>query len=195
MSYDPNIPQASDDPSVSQGEILQNFQTIGSNFGVNHVALGAVSNPGKHKFVEMPNQSVIPGSLISGEGTLYTKAVSTISQAFWTPDNSGNEYQMTRNIAADFASFGGVSNPGWTFLPGGLLLQYGFVATPGNSGTVNLPTAFTNATYAVTFGFERAAGSSEHAFWVRTGTRGTTSFSYNSDTSGSVNMFWMAIGN
>ena len=191
MGYAPNIPAANDNPSVSQGQIQTNFGVLNTSNNVNHVTY-STTGQGKHKFVEMPNQGSIPTPLVAGEGTIYTKSVGGVSQLFYTPDNSGNEYQLSRSVTADFPSLG--ANPGWTYLPGGLLLQYGTVTSPGGSGTITFPVPYTNIPYSVTFGLQRASGSSAHVFYVVTGTLGTGGFTYNSDTTGSVAMYWMALG-
>ena len=217
MTFDPNIPQASDDPQVSQGEILQNFQVLYANFGVNHVDLGAITNAGKHKFVEMPNQGSIPAT-ISGEGTFYTEAVTrggvTESQVFYTADaHTTHKFQITTALDAANALFGLNTNNynavgtaysgGWSFLPGGLLLQYG-TYSPGaslpNTGTIPFPVAFTSTPFVVLPVLRTASGSTSqnHVVSAQGGGIGTTSFNYNIDGGSSISsyntIFWVAIG-
>ena len=216
MSYFPNIPQASDDPSVSQGLILQNFQTIGTDFSVNHVALGAVSNAGKHNFVEMVNQSSIPATT-ANEGSLYTEAVTrsgvTESQIFYTADgNTTEKYQISTILHAAQSLFGKNTNNynsvgtaytgGWTFLPGGLIFQYGLyyagVGGLGSSGTIIFPVAFTVTPFCVSpvLICKSAGTSSIHTVSVIDTTVGTTSFKWNLDasTTAQTGIYWTAIG-
>ena len=55
MSYHPSIPQANDDPTVSQGQLLDNFGTLNTDFAINHVAFTAGGNAGFHKIVQFTN--------------------------------------------------------------------------------------------------------------------------------------------
>ena len=142
-TYNPNIPQATDDPSTSQAQLLDNFGELNTFLAVNHVALNA-SGQGKHTFAELVNQAAIPPGLVANEGTLYTKQVSSVSQLFYTPDNSGIEYQMTGNFtSADIGSL---------LIPGGLIMNWGSGTIAGGSTPVTYHTAFTTATYVITLG-------------------------------------------
>src|ERR1051325_850337 len=135
--YTTGIPLPGDLQSNSQLQFLNNFNQLNTWSNVNHYPItDAIPSGGKHKFVEMPVLGAIPGGLAANEGTFYTKTQATLgasteSTLFYTPDLSANEYQMTRTIASQAASFGNQSGSvadstgGWTFLPGGLILQYG----------------------------------------------------------------------
>lgn len=115
MSYQPNIPQATDLISVSQNDILNNFKAIGTAFDVNHVDFNA-TGAGKHFKVEMPNQTVDP-TPPGGQSTIYSK-----SGDIWAIRGAGTPYQLTNAVNATPAIFG---NAGSTFLPGGLILKWG----------------------------------------------------------------------
>lgn len=55
MTYNPNIPQATDDLSDSQGDLLTNFSTANTSFGINHYAFSDLTiNNGKHNNVQTP---------------------------------------------------------------------------------------------------------------------------------------------
>lgn len=84
-SYTPNIPQPSDIPAQSQDQILQNFQTINTFYGVNHVPLTngtAAADAGIHTFVNMKPQTSDPSTAQGGavytktDGNLYFKSLS-----------------------------------------------------------------------------------------------------------------------
>lgn len=200
MSYFPNIPAATDNPSVSQGDIQTNFGTINSSFNLNHVSLGSgLGTAGKHNFVEMPNQVSTPAT-ISGEGTLYTKS-ATGSQLFYVADNQPTDlYQLTRTIHASYSRFGtntnysGSLNGGWTFLPGGMLLQYGLassITAPG-TGVVLFPVTFTTGVF--TLSITPIRNSSNVDIVYASATAGLASFSYRNTASGISQFYWMAIG-
>ena len=54
MTYNPNIPQATDRPSVSQGQILTNFLQIEDVFGQNHVEFDDVVVNNRGRVVSSP---------------------------------------------------------------------------------------------------------------------------------------------
>ena len=58
MTFNPNIPGASDLLSQSQSEIQTNFSSSNTSFGVDHYAFDSVSNNGLHQFVTTPNAAV-----------------------------------------------------------------------------------------------------------------------------------------
>lgn len=185
MVYKPNIPLPGDNLSVSQGDLKNNFGDANTSFGKNHYPFDDLTlNNGKHKFVDMPVSAAIPAGLAAGEGTFYTKTATSESNAFYSPDNSGDEYQMTRALTAQFTKFGtntatnGTNNGGWTFLPGGLILQYGFNSTSGTSGIV-FPFPFPTAVFSVTTSIGTAMGAPTLAGFTMTGTSPK---------------YWMAIG-
>ena len=202
MTYDPNIPQPSEDPSTSQGEILSNFQVLGADFQVNHVPLGAITNAGKHNFVELVNQAGVPSATTS-EGTIYSKAVTrngiTTSETFYTPDNTGDEYQLTQIITAQKATFS--TNPGFTFLPGGLILMWGTIAPSSNvTNAVNfaglgLPN-FTSI-YQASFTTMRNGNSSPGStfvIFIDNSSLGNTGFNIINRSTHTYGFYWTALG-
>jgi hypothetical protein len=128
MSFTPGIPQVGQSLGSSRSLVLNNFASLRSTIAVNH---GDVNGPntGKHLQVEMPRQNPTAPTNIANEGTLYaflSPDAGVNTDVFYKVDASVNAYQLTRIIdsAPNFALFG--TNPGWTFLPGALLLQWGF---------------------------------------------------------------------
>lgn len=208
MSFNPNIPLPTDFLSQSQQDILTNFQTSDTSQGVNHYPYSDVTaNNGKHKFVQMP-ENAAPVTAVD-EGAVYTKVgVGPAETNLWfrAEDSGGGggfEYQLTRVDAANSASFAAssaaVDTAGWTFLPGGLLLQYGYrgVAANGTATTITFPRAFTTAVYSITIGNVTAEGNSPSANnqFISQASVSTTSFNVvNSSSSAARRVYWMAIG-
>ncbi|NJL54201.1 hypothetical protein HC928_02795 [bacterium] len=93
MTYQAQIPQPGSLISVSQNDLLENFQAVGNAFPVNHVDFN-VADVGKHKFVQFPNQAAAPVTGVS-EVALYSKDVSGNSRVFLRQQNSGSEVQLT----------------------------------------------------------------------------------------------------
>lgn len=157
----------------------------------------------------------VPG-LIAGEGTIYTKTISSVSQLFYTNDASGNQYQLTRNIPASFSLFsanvnnynpgtgavGTAYTAGWTYLPGGLLFQYGtyFVgAGISTTGTIKFPVVYTNPPFNIILTLISKSGgsvSTEASVTVEDATVAAADFGWKKVNSSSshVGIYWTAIG-
>lgn len=191
-TYNTDIPNPPNLPSVDVPNMKVNTNSIASVLGVDHYAFGNV-NGGLHKWVQMPTVGSIP-SFNSSTSNLYGKTVSgPTAQLFYSPGTSGNEYQLTRASSSNFATFAAATN-GWTFLPGGLLLQYGSVASPGaGPSTVSFPFTFSSAVYSIQFTARNDGSHSAFDYYVD-GAPGLSSFVYRGTTSGSDTLFWMAIG-
>ena len=210
FTFNNAIPAAGNNPSSDQPGMLTNNISNALIWAVDHYGFG-VANGGSHQCVRMPFNSPgsIPAGLIANEVTLYPKNAIGNSNLFFTNGNSGNEYQLTRANNTNFPSFstnnayasppsGFTQTGGWTFLPGGMLFQYGFYGKSGalgTSGTIQFPFAFTNPPYSVTATIQRAAAGGGSGIVVEvTGSVSTTSFGFSSSTSSSDGIFWMAIG-
>lgn len=185
----------------SRNPIRTNFEVIQDRWEVNHQEINV---GGKHIFVEMPDQASIPSGLVGSEGTIYVKNANGRSQIFYTNENSGNEYQLTRANNGDFPNFGNAAfaagnnaAAGWTFLPGrgslgGMLFQYGLTTTLANAGdrTITFPKAFTGVPFSVTCTMVRSSQNKD-VLYVNTITN--TNFVITNTSSGNT-AYWMAIG-
>jgi hypothetical protein len=190
-----------------------NFQSINAQYNVNHVALTSTSGVppnGFHTIVNMVpfstvasnspnNQPVAQPPTIAGFGTLYSAQVndglSTDNSLYFLTGN-GINIPLTRNVAPL------ASQRGYTFLPGGFILQWGRVAMGGGSGGPNpFPVVFTDASginfpkaiFNVQVSLGQALGSSANVTWAPFNLT-TTGFSI-SNPQGFNSFFWIAIGN
>lgn len=129
MAFNANIPQATDQISQSQGQLLQNFQALQTLIDVNHVDF-ASADQGKHMFVTMPNQGADPATGAT-EINLYNKvsAYLTTQQLYLNNPSTGVPYEFTSILSA---------SPGWTFLPSGALLKWGTGSGTGPT-TITFP--------------------------------------------------------
>jgi len=206
MSYNPSIPNPTDFLSDSQGQIKTNFTAINAGLSINHYPLSPnTTDTGKHKFVEMVNNAAPVGA--ANEGVIYTKTIGApaASEMFYKPDATTDEYQVTRTFSAGIPLFGTNTNypqvparpnqfGGWTFLPGGLLLQYGRVDSPtAGPFTVKFPISFTSPPYIIELTPRNDGSHSAFTYYID-GAPTSTSFNYQGSTSGSNALFWMAIG-
>lgn len=187
MTFQANIPQPTDLISASQDDLLQNFQAISAAWQINHVDFNAVSQ-GKHKFVEMPVQGADPGGAAS-EFTLFSKTnVAGNDELFYKRDAEANSYQLSGpnpNRAAK----------GSSFLPGGLLIQWGLEATVANDQQYTFDVAFAAAPYSITITGVRS-NNQQRSLYVSDGTVTTTNFRIKTDSTGvaMTGVYWMAIG-
>lgn len=115
FTYLNNIPQATDQLSVSQGQILTNFASIDSLIDVNHVDFSS-PDAGKHTRIDLVNQTGTP----TPSGTdvvVYNKASSGVQQV----------YVNTGATAIPMTQYGvAVANTqsGWTYLPSGIKMAW-----------------------------------------------------------------------
>lgn len=146
MSYKAAIPQANDQISISQGDLLGNFTEINTYLTVDHEAFNGATQ-GKHKAVHLINQSLAPTAPVTGAGecAIYSApGVGAVPALFFKGQNSA-----TTVDGIDFTSH--VANAtGWTRLPSGILLQWGPWATTLPTGSVTKqPTIVYTALYNV----------------------------------------------
>lgn len=137
MTYLNNIPKATDDPTISQGQLLDNFSALNTSNSVNHVAYNN-PNQGKHKFLQMPEQTIVPSTAVN-EGAVYTKEVPTLLKTglYWRDEDSGGsggtERQLTNLYITDLVNSGTAGGSLYK-----LVSPLGFVIYGGRTAT--LPT-------------------------------------------------------
>ncbi len=143
MTFNPNIPQPTDDLSDSQGQILTNFSSCNTSFGVNHYAFSDVTaNNGKHKFMQMPQQVAAPVTA-GNELALVAIDQSGETELCYRKPTNGAVIQLT---GVDVVS----TQNGTTFLPGGMILKWGtFTYANSTSTVVTFPIAFPNNCFSV----------------------------------------------
>lgn len=203
MSYVPSPSASGDTLSASRDVIRTNFNILQDRFDENHVNLDGGAGGGKHNFLQMPDQGTIPVTA-SGEGGVYgTSDGDAVSQLYFRGEGNGSSYQLTKatsGVDANILLFG-TNTPyvadhagGWTFLPGGLILQYGRKTTPTASGTVTFPLAFPsgNNPFSIIVTNERTSARSAN---IDSSAISDTSFDYFMETAGAVAINWIAIGN
>jgi hypothetical protein len=201
MTYIANIPQATDKLSTSQIQIRNNFTALNNIYERNHFAYTVTTtDSGKHKYVEMVNSNPIasppaPG-LAALSGTIYTKQVSSASQLFYTPDATGNEYQLTQTNAANFAS-AGAGPIGWTWMGQGVVMAYGFLAHASQSTlSVTFPITFSSNPFSIqASGIIVAGADPNERASIGIVSVSTTGFTARTTTNAQLTgIYWTAIG-
>jgi len=193
ITYNLGIPAAGNNPSTDQPNMQTNNDANDTIWNVDHYGFN-LSNGGYHQQATFTQSGGIPSTAAANLGVLYVKSDGSTSQIYYSPDASGDEYQLTVCTSANYSTFGNSTSyianhsGGWTFLPGGLILQYGVRSSSGSSGSVTYPRTFPTATYNVQL---TPTGSS--ALSGATSSYSTSGFNYN--VSSAVSSFrWIAIG-
>lgn len=204
FTYTPGIPDGPNNPSADQPNMKTNNDSNASIWAVDHYGFNN-NNGGWHQQSTYPRVNVAATTTAS-QSAVYSKGVnsdgSTRTQLFCTPDNTGNEYQLTRTIAAKFTTFATITNydvghptllGGWTFLPGGMLLQYGFLPNPTNNAVITFPVSFTTFAFP-TLGAVRNS-TDDKMISIKDGTISVSQFQI--ILSGSnlpTGLYWQAVG-
>lgn len=211
--YTTGVPNPPNNPSADVGNMQTNTNSISGLIAVDHVGFnGSLGVGGKHQQVQIQSQGSIPPNLSGQQSTLYAKQ-SGGSQIFFTPGTSGLEYQLTRSVNSGFSSFGQFGNfgtitagytmnTGWTFLPGGMLFQYGSVTRGGGISpstiVVGFPVTFSTEDIVVSITpICKNGGTSEvHTASLQNNTLSDSGFTCNFDSSTSsyLGFTWTAIG-
>lgn len=215
FDYNEDLPNPPNDPSQDAPGMQVNTNSVAGLIAEDHVGF-MLNNGGLHNKARLVNQTGMPPPLNvgAGMGTIYTKFIQTLatpptseSTLFYTPDITANEYQMTRSISAFGATFGkNISyftgtfptnityTGGWTFLPGGMLLQYGvilYATTVNNSFPVTFPVPFTSPAFGV---FTQDISATDFAD-PRVSNPTTTQFMFSeTNTIVGTKVAWWAIG-
>ena len=194
MSFTPAIPADGQSLGNSKPQVRGNFTYFSNTLALNHFATNS-ANAGKHQFVEMPVIAARP-TIIASEGGLYTKNVTsnigptTSPELFWSVNVGGPEYQVTaRSTNVTLMA----AQSGWTFLPGGLLLQWGLATGVSTGGTSqSFAINFASGTFGPIITTSVASGSANVGVIVVP--VDNTKFTLKTVTAGATTIHWHAIG-
>ncbi|MFQ5685093.1 MAG: hypothetical protein ACE5GV_00385 [Candidatus Scalindua sp.] len=140
MTFNASVPQSTDDPSVSQGQLLTNFTQLNTIFGNNHITFDAPSDNGKHNFCQFPEQGAAPVTA-ANEGALYTKqSAASATELFFRRESSGTELPLT-GLPVTTVVAGGVTVNGIT-TPWGLVINWGSGSLSGGTRAITWAVAY-----------------------------------------------------
>lgn len=202
-TYVSNTPVANNPPRVDQPTITNNFIYLNADQSLSQVGLNvdhffsgnsATSKDGFHRwcrFIRVP-VSGTPPTTVAQTFALYNDTAPNVpasGSALWiVRDNSGaTKHQFTGPTPV-------LGNLGYTYLPGGLIMQWGLQAVATNTTTaVNFNVNYLTACYNVQVTGIRNNNGGDGAF-VSTGSVTTSGFTVRNG-SGSINqVYWVAIG-
>ena len=185
--YTIGVPNPPNNPSADVPKMQTNTTSIYNLINVDHVPFNN-SNGGKHKQVQIQQVAALPAGLVSGFNTIYSKSANPgpSGQLFFTQGSSGNQVQLTAaTTGVPTTAANGVS-----FLPGGLLIQWGTALNVTAVGVaVTFTRAFSGTVYSV-------VSTSQSTSSVSTGVTGvsSTGFTARIQGIGSFSVYWIAIG-
>jgi hypothetical protein len=195
-TYQPNIPTGLVPLDQDYLNLQGNFQQLNIAYGVDHVPFNDTSGvppggiTGMHKNIHMIPQAA--PAAISGIGQLF----DTTNNDGYSNDQSlffltgGNQnIKFTRNFMPVTTANGA------TFLPGGLVLQYGSstAVASSSSTTITFPKPFITAVYSVNCTVVTSDNSTIR-FSILNNATLTEFVTTQTSTSKFTNLYWMAIG-
>jgi hypothetical protein len=213
-TFNPLVPNGLLNLSVDYKNLQLNFQQLDTSFGKDHIKFSITPNNGYHTVIHCvpfstlasnpPNnypisQLTIPPSAplnVSGIGELFVAQTNDgifPDEQLYYQSGGGRLIQMTRNFIPTLAANGA------TFLPGGLILNWGQAVMNVNASnptniTFTQAYASNSTIYSITTGYGSTSTSTtaQNAF-VFNITK--TGFSVNNTSSSSSKiLYWMAIG-
>lgn len=139
MTFLPNIPQAADDPAVSQGQILTNFQQLETVFDVDHVpyTIGVGAGAGYHDRVVFNAVAAAPA--LGPRSALHTALSAGFAELFF--QNGNNVDRQMTNLPITTVPNAGTAGGNITYIdtPWGFRFLWGLTAAFVGTATIVVP--------------------------------------------------------
>ena len=212
MDYYTGFPTPEDSLGGTQLKFFTNWASVKTFVDTNHYDF-ANTLAGNHKWVLYGRQTgTFPDTSSPSALTIatYAAADSTPRTQLWfQPQNDAtgaNAIQLTAGDVTDAAFSTNAAYTtvpaqtnrlgGWTFLPGGLLMQYGSINIAVSAATTIYPVEFSGSPYSlqITPYFSGIAPSSKPEIIVSLSGSPTKTFTFAAGNSNATGYFWIAIG-
>lgn len=190
MAYNPSTPlNSSEDPSTTEPKLRENFQSLNSFLSKNHVDIETTATPsanqGKHKFLQMPEQTSAP-TTSANEIALYSKEANGVAQIFFRKEGDGDEVQLTGSST--------ISTNGELFISG-VNIKWGTKIAGVFGTTITFSSPFTTSIFNISVTSVTAAGFGKPSYAVEETTIGLSGFQViHTSSPQPKSYFWMAIG-
>lgn len=207
--YQPGIPTGTVPLNIDYQNIKNNFTQLDSSFDIDHVTFSNQSpQNGYHKSIHLnpvsttatnpPNNqplshvSVPPSlpTLTPNYGQLFSAQINdnnSVDTALFFLTGNDLNLQLTSNFLPSSTS------NGYTFLAGGVILQWGTASSTGSTTPISFPKVFPNNVFTVTTSRGQPSGSGTSYGSINITNSG---FNFTADSSSvGVSLRWMAIGN
>ncbi len=195
-TFDPLVPTGRVKLNQDYSNVQKNFNQLNTTYSVDHIPLtDPDSQNGYHKALHMVDPGA-PLTPVATVGQLFNSnqndGINTDTELFWLTGN-GLLLQLTRNFVPTAAT------NGYTFLPGGLIMQWGAIAATNTNPTVVFTSSgninFPNAIYNIQVTRQHAPSSpGSNSMWVSTTGLTTSGFTIKNDDGHTWSYNWMAIG-
>lgn len=217
FGYTRDIPESDHSPSTDQPNMRTNTNSIDSLISIDHYSFEQLNFDGTHKQVQLRNAAGINGTIpagLQGNGweTLYASTTAGNGELWFVRGASATGVQLTGPGTPT------ISGNGSTFLPGGLILNWGFYdAALGNfsSGStstkndippqslITLTTPFPNNMFIVGGNLTYSEGNlpsgtgtlNIRKSQLNSGPITTLSWQVYTDTNNYLGFVWWALGN
>ena len=191
----------------TRDQIRNNIQFVKDSLAINHVDLDNAPDTGKHvmtNFVQISAASQKPTTSAT-EVALYND-VATTGQIYICPPNTtqGDKKKLLTVGDISLPTFATSTNyppavtgqdGGWTFLPGGLLFQYGRFTTNASSGTLTFPITFSDIPFSIIITPIAGVGNTNPtSYEVNNSAIADASFGWARFGASDPGFFWQAIG-
>ena len=190
MAYTRDKPAASDILSTSQNDIKNNFNTADTSFAINHYAFIETDSDlaGKHKYCTLQEQS--EPTLVDNEVSLYNKETDedgTKYSALYMKNEGASGTEVQLSLQAKHVS---AAASGSSYLPGGVIIKWGFVTGASGERTVTFGEAFPNNCWSVA-----VAGNANDTAANSINVYTLTTASFKAKDAGGWGFYYIAIGN
>jgi len=195
-TYTPGYPPDGSSLGQTKAVIRNNLDGTFQTLGIDHINNNGQpgSQPaGYHNVIRSVPQGSNP-SPITGYGQLYSKTINsfTTDQALFWETGAGLIQQLTVNLTPK------VATNGYTFLPGGFILQWGIATVAASTTTallfVTSNVNFPNNCFNVSVTGIRSNSGGDGIF-VSTGSVSPTGFTFRNGSGSITQAYWTAIGN
>lgn len=195
--FNPNIPQGTDNLSVSQGQILNNFTQLNTIFDIDHYTYDDATtiDRGMHRQVHMPAPVADP--TLSGTQTqLYQKTITGAQELFFA--NAAGVTQVTSGnlpvwkggtVGSTGVVSSTVASNGVMNLPNGLQLRWGSAVCNTAGTAITFSSAFTTGVFSVQA--TAVANNARAVSITNVSASGFTAWPTNNTTT----VYYIAIGN
>ena len=193
-TYTPGYPPDGSSLGQTKSTVRNNLDGTFQTLGIDHINNNGQpgSKPaGYHNVIHVVPQAGNPGA-VTGYGQLFSKTVNsyTTDQALFWETGAGLIQQLTVNLTPSAAT------NGYTFIPGGIILQWGFIPNPARTATQNFNITFPNACFNVQLTTRTDEGGIQ-GFWIDDDVSNpinATRFAYTGSSPSLQGLYWFAIG-
>lgn len=151
-TYNTNVPLGPQTLSETHEPIRNNFDQLNTQFSIDHIALTAATNNGKHTKVTL-RESLADATTIAGEGVIYTKTSGGKIEAFYRYPSNGAIIPITGSSPKGWCVFNNCNNANPTLLSGFNITN---ITRVNLTYTLHFTTALSNTNYAI---FPSSTGS------------------------------------